>query len=190
MSLLCDTSVWVFFFVIIPLISAFSFQYQINGKILWSPDCDYPNFDFASVRVPNTTCGDICANRNQCTHFTWVDEICYLKHFPSGYTTPIVLNGAFCGHIVKIFSWKDGSKTRLKWSVDCDFIDSDIGSISSSRDECVDHCAKNSHCTHFTWVKNECYLKQIDSGSIKPIALDNAVCGYVVKFFRWDDIWT
>ncbi len=137
-------------------------------------------------------CKYICANDNRCTHFTWAEGVCYLKqHSNCNAITLTSIKNSVCGYIVqkivKVFNWKDGSKKRVKWSSDCDYCGMDIQYIPSSKEECVDHCANNSRCTHFTWANGFCWLKQSDSGSIIPVARNGTNCGYVVKFFRWID---
>jgi len=181
--------VYFFLLAVVSLISS-EFQFQsesTNDKIQWSTDCDFHGFDFHWAEIPKDKCGESCSASDQCTHFTWANGVCYVKHIPTDFhITPTALYNAICGFIAKELNWKVGSNNRINWKSGCDFVSSDIGSISSSRNDCLDHCANNSRCTHFSWAKNECYLKQ-NWVSISAISDVNVVCGYIVEYFESND---
>ena len=167
------------------------FQSGNNGQFQWSDNCDYYGGDIDSAEVPRDKCGDVCAQKIECTQFTWSADICWLKNIGSGYVAPTLLTGAACGYVIRPFSisWKIGANGRVIWSPNCDFVASDIEDIASSKDDCMSHCANNTKCTHFSYQigAGVCWLKQIDSSSITPILTDNVFCGYVSKLFKQYD---
>ncbi len=149
------------------------FQSANNGQIQWSENCDFGGGDLGSIASAKEKCGDICAQKKECTHFTWNVETCMPKNFDSGSVTPTIYAGAICGYVVAM-SWKLGANGRIIWSSNCDFSALDIQEkgIESSKDDCLNHCANNRKCTHFSYQNGAgiCWLKQVDnSNSITPI---------------------
>ncbi len=63
-------------------------SYREEGKIKWAKYCDWEGNNFDEIQdVPiGDNCGNICLADPKCTHFSWVDETCFLKEI----TTPLV----------------------------------------------------------------------------------------------------
>ena len=167
------------------------FQSGNNGQFQWSDNCDYYGGDIELVAVPREECDALCTKKKECTHFTWNGQLCILKNFGTGYVAPTLWAGAVCGYVIRplSISWKIGANKRIIWSSDCNFVDFDIQDIASSKDDCINHCANNRKCTHFSYQNKTgvCSLKQIDSSSITPILTENVFCGYVSKLFKQYD---
>jgi len=60
--------------------------------------CDFFGSDIGSVAGPGEQCGNKCVSDSQCTHFTWYNNVCYLKRF-SNSPTATNLNGGVCGWV-------------------------------------------------------------------------------------------
>ena len=58
---------------------AYDFQSASNGLIMWASGCDYYGNDIGSQPGPGETCGSTCVQNSQCTHFTWANNVCYMK---------------------------------------------------------------------------------------------------------------
>ena len=58
---------------------AYNFQSADNGSIMWASGCDYYGNDIGSQPGPGETCGSICFQNSKCTHFTWANNVCYMK---------------------------------------------------------------------------------------------------------------
>jgi len=57
-----------------------------NGRTRWSTNCDYPNVNFniysgIKFMFDRSQCGDHCLSIKSCSHFVWVNSICYVKDF-------------------------------------------------------------------------------------------------------------
>ena len=71
-----------------------------NFKVTWAYGCDYYGNDIASLSIANGKCGRSCLNNKECTHFTWLDGTCYLKHVSNRKDAKdFNVDGAFCGFI-------------------------------------------------------------------------------------------
>ena len=98
-------SLFLFFFTA-KLVFARDWQSGSNGAVKWASNCDFFGGDIGQKSGPAANCGDHCAANSQCTHFTWSNDVCYLKKL-SGKAVEVDLNGAVCGFVpsrVKIIS--------------------------------------------------------------------------------------
>lgn len=169
------------------------FQPGNNGQFQWSDNCDYWANNIDTAVVSKEKCGEICFQRKECTHFTWNGVTCCLKNLGPGYVEPSLFVGAVCGYVLRplLMSWTTGVNKRIIWSSDCDFVALDIQDIASSKDDCMNHCANNSRCTHFTFTYVNtaaiCRLKQTDMRSITATLKENVFCGYVSKLLKQYD---
>jgi len=61
-------------------------SYLEEGKIKWAKYCNWEenNFDEIQDVAIGDNCGNMCLTNPKCTHFSWVDETCFLKEI----TTP------------------------------------------------------------------------------------------------------
>lgn len=84
--------------VVINKTAAYDFQKGSNGQVMWSLNCDFYGNDVSNVQSAASACGDICAGNSKCTHFTWANNVCYMKSALNP-TQLNYLNGAVCGWI-------------------------------------------------------------------------------------------
>ena len=75
---------------------AYNFQSASNGAIMWASGCDYYANDIGSQPGPGNACGSVCVQNPQCTHFTWRNNVCYMKKA----TNPTAIGGnGVCGWV-------------------------------------------------------------------------------------------
>ena len=76
----------------ISAVSAFNFQSGNGGAIQYALGCDFYGNDIGQIPGPGEQCGGNCLSNSQCTHFTWYNNVCYIKRFTN---SPIAtsLNG-------------------------------------------------------------------------------------------------
>ena len=75
---------------------AYNFQSASNGAIMWASGCDYYGNDIGSQPGPGNACGSVCVQNPQCTHFTWRNNVCYMKKA----TNPTAIGGnGVCGWV-------------------------------------------------------------------------------------------
>ena len=69
------------------------------GKVLWGMHCDFNGNDISNQQSSGEDCGDLCVANPSCTHFTWFNDVCYLKsttrYFPDKNSQTAV-----CGWVV------------------------------------------------------------------------------------------
>ena len=81
--------------------------------------------------------------------------------------------------LVSARDWQIGDTGLVRWDYNCDFYGYDIGSTSSTGEQCGGMCIANPRCTHFTWnPAGICYMKNVDR--LEEIYIAGAVCGFVV----------
>ncbi len=55
-------------------------QYERNGLVKWAKDCNFNGNNIDEFRnVREEDCGGLCLADQICTHFSWLDETCFLK---------------------------------------------------------------------------------------------------------------
>ena len=64
----------------------------------WDFDCDFYGNDVGRMQTEGENCGLQCHYNDQCTHFTWRDQMCYLKR-NENYWRANHAPGAVCGFI-------------------------------------------------------------------------------------------
>lgn len=85
----------------------------------------------------------------------------------------------------KGFKWQKDGLTNTVWANDCFFIDDEvvhIGENVKNIEYCRSLCSQFSRCTHFSWSKDTCYLKNLIRGNQKPTIneIKGAMCGYQI----------
>ncbi|POM60067.1 SCP-like extracellular protein [Phytophthora palmivora] len=79
---------------------------------MWQHNCDYYGSDIYSVPGIPDVCGDLCADEEKCTHWTWTyfnGGTCWLKN---GDTATISTYwGGGCGYVIDRFSCSDSDET-------------------------------------------------------------------------------
>ena len=76
------------------LSSVYAFNWQPGANnVQWATGCDFYGGDLYPVASTGENCGGNCANVAQCTHFTYFQGTCYLKHFNNAASAKD-LNGA------------------------------------------------------------------------------------------------
>ena len=83
---------------IVGVSQAFNWQSGNGGQVQWSLDCDFNGSDIGKQQTSSADCGGLCIANTQCTHFTAVNGVCYLKHF-SVSATASSLTGGVCGWV-------------------------------------------------------------------------------------------
>jgi len=77
--------------------------------------------------------------------------------------------------------WITGSTGQDYWDDNCDFPGYDFGFITSAKSECGQICANTYSpklCTHYSWVKNSCAVKNIPAGMYET-STSGVSCGFI-----------
>ena len=74
-------------------------------------------------------------------------------------------------------NFNDG-ESGVKWQLNCDFHDMDIGNEASEPEECGNLCIANENCNIFSHHHGYCYLK-FAQGTVKKSQAEGGVCGFV-----------
>ena len=70
-----------------------------NGKVNYDNNCNFEGDDIDEVPEIAETCGGICIANAECTHFTWFQNVCYVKHQIN--SKPVLYQqGAVCGYAI------------------------------------------------------------------------------------------
>lgn len=77
--------------------------------------------------------------------------------------------------------WNKTKGDAVYWSENCDFIGHDISTVPSRNFECGKLCFTDKECTHFTWKKGNCYLKEKETLEQleDPNKSEGDICGYI-----------
>lgn len=55
---------------------------KYRGQISSDKNCNYLGYNYDEREdVPDESCGQICLNDLNCTHFSWIEGSCFLKDF-------------------------------------------------------------------------------------------------------------
>ena len=85
------------------VILAQNWQNGNNGQVKWAMDCDFYGSDIGQQSGGGELCGGFCLCNSQCTHFTWFNNVCYMKRITnSSVIAPTTLQTAVCGYVVKV----------------------------------------------------------------------------------------
>ena len=88
-----------FLMMLSALSSVFAFNWQSGANnVQWATGCDFYGGDLYPVASTGENCGGNCVNVALCTHFTYFQGTCYLKHFDN-VATATNLNGGVCGWV-------------------------------------------------------------------------------------------
>ena len=86
-----------------------------NGLVNYDNNCNFQGNDIASVYGIPENCGGVCLANSQCTHFTWFQNVCYVKRQLNA--QPVLYQqGAVCGNAVGRSSQKNVGNSRLSVS--------------------------------------------------------------------------
>jgi len=90
-------------FVLLLLLSLLSLSYGWkegeSGAVNYDDNCDFQSDDIDEVPGIAETCGSICIANSECTHFTWFQDVCYVKHQLN--SKPVLYKqGAVCGYAI------------------------------------------------------------------------------------------
>ena len=81
-------------------------NWQKSGQVVWALNCNFPGYDIGRVTQKGTgsLCGGSCISNPSCTHFTWSNNICYLKLITtSSNEAPKNLpGGGVCGYVANV----------------------------------------------------------------------------------------
>lgn len=157
---------------------AYNFQSGSNGQVMWASGCDFFGNDIGNQAGLGENCGDLCVENPSCTHFSWSNNVCYLKQATN--PPPSASNGV-CGWVNNryAYNFQSGSNGQVMWAIGCEFKGNDIGNQAILAKYCGDACATNGQCTHFSWTNGVCYMKK----AVNPSATNcnSCVCGYVTS---------
>ena len=81
---------------------AVNWQDGNNGKVKWAMDCDFYGSDIGNQGGTGDLCGGFCLANSQCTHFTWSNNVCYMKRISNPNVQPTYLKSAVCGYVVNV----------------------------------------------------------------------------------------
>ena len=76
---------------------AYNWASGSNGDVMWASGCDFYGNDISNVASSGADCGCYCASNPNCDHFTWYNNVCYLKKAINPPATD--LSGAVCGWV-------------------------------------------------------------------------------------------
>ncbi len=81
---------------------------------------------------------------------------------------------------VLAYNWQNGGAGVI-WGQDCDFRWGDIYTKPSSAAQCGPICVSDGRCTHFTWFRGTCWVKDFNGKNDFVIAhgLPGGVCGWI-----------
>ena len=70
-----------------------------SGKVNYDNNCNFQGDDIDEVPGIAENCGGVCIANPECTHFTWFQNVCYVKHQTS--SKPVLYQqGAVCGYAI------------------------------------------------------------------------------------------
>ena len=75
-----------------------SWQPGNSGAVYWDNNCDFNGWDNIQITDSPDTCGSHCLAQPQCTHFSALNGVCYLKTASCLYAFPTP--GELCGFVV------------------------------------------------------------------------------------------
>ncbi|CAF1157081.1 unnamed protein product [Rotaria sordida] len=124
------------------------------------------------MKVSPALCPGICAQTQQCTHYTWSNwdgGTCWMKMgdvsrddaFFTGDPTMVcgIVNGTKPGIMNFSIIWNESN-----WAMSCDFHGNDlIHYVPISSDRCPEICAQTQECTHYSWTNlngGTCWMKK------------------------------
>jgi len=73
-----------------------------KGRIKWAKYCDWEGNNFDEIQdVPTAdNCGNLCLADQKCTHFSWVDDTCFLKEKTTPFMETPMQEVEACGFVV------------------------------------------------------------------------------------------
>ena len=159
---------------------AYNFQSGSNGQVMWASGCDFIGKYIGNQAGLGEICGDLCIANPSCTHFSWSNNVCYMKQAATK-PPPSASNGV-CGWVNNrnAYNFQSGSNGKVMWASGCDFVGNDIGKQAILAQNCGDACVANGQCTHFSWSNGGCYLKK----AVDPSATNcngGCICGYATQ---------
>lgn len=73
---------------------------------------------------------------------------------------------------------------EIKWAPSCDFPEGNVIKKAKgvTQEECGSHCLDHHRCTHFSFMGDKCYLKEIGSGEVKVANVGfSSRCGFISR---------
>jgi hypothetical protein len=62
-------------------------EWHGKGMKKWAYGCEFPGNNVMNVETELDQCGRTCEKYTICTHFTWSEGVCYIKHDRYGFKT-------------------------------------------------------------------------------------------------------
>lgn len=76
--------------------------------------------------------------------------------------------------------WTDSEGGAVASAKDCDFVGHDMSTIESSDQSCGKLCLNAKKCTHFTWSRGMCHIKNsFREKAEEPSKSPGDICGYI-----------
>ena len=148
----------------------------------WALACSFPTKSYLQeLRTEPNKCGPTCAAKNDCTHFNFIpeNETCRLMtgaiRKDQAYITPNPL--MVCGvTLVDYVDWQIDN-----WADRCEFKGKTFAEVSTAVNACGPECEKSPKCTHFTWIKGTCHLKEgkFNKEDAVYTGVKDNICGFV-----------
>lgn len=80
-----------------------------------------------------------------------------------------------------LLDWQSESNGLVKWAKDCNFMGNNIDEIRNVREEdCGRVCLADRACTHFSWLEETCFLKEIKRQPKKSFE-ESGRCGLITN---------
>jgi len=79
-------------------LDAFTWASGSNNGVFYALGCDFNGNDIGQVGGVSSACGDICYQNSACDHFTWYNNVCYMKAAVDPVANP--LSNAVCGIVI------------------------------------------------------------------------------------------
>ena len=79
-------------------LDAFTWASGSNNEVFYALGCDFNGNDIGQVGGVSSACGDVCYRNSACDHFTWYNNVCYMKAAVDPVANP--LSNAVCGIVI------------------------------------------------------------------------------------------
>ena len=157
--------------------SSLYFNVTNSGQVHGNKDCDFPGYDFTSMKLTEEDCRIACLNNSRCSHFSYLNGKCNLKDIAK-WADSVPVRGVVCGVLPNRLFFDGKKSDGVKWAFDCVYPGNDIGNTLIEFDKCGKKCVENPRCNYFSYFDNKCYLKYIENVPFRQYAA--AVnCGYL-----------
>ena len=100
--------------------SSLYFNVTNSGQVHGNKDCDFPGYDFTSMKLTEEDCRIACLNNSRCSHFSYLNGKCQLKSIAKRIDS-IPAQDVVCGFLPNRLFFDGENNDEAKWAFDCDF---------------------------------------------------------------------